>query len=142
MYCKTLKISQEIILKDPVFSKTTSPYVCNCTKRMSSLVFSSEYIYVNIFFHCFISHKHPFRYVLKNMSLKISQNSQDNTDLEFLFNKVAVIQAYNSVWKRLQGICFLVNFAKFLGTSFLPNNSEWVLLHGFTNTTVVEKVFF
>ena len=34
--------------------------------------------------------------------------------LEFLFNKVAGLQAYNFIKKRLQHRCFAVNIAKFL----------------------------
>ena len=55
--------------------------------------------------------------------LKISQNSRENTcvRVSFLFYK-----AYNFILlkKRLWHRCFPVNFAKFLRTPFLQNNSE------------------
>ena len=38
--------------------------------------------------------------------------------LKSLFNKVAGIQAYNSIKKKLQHRCFPVNIAKFLRTAF------------------------
>ena len=40
------------------------------------------------------------------------------TVLDFLFNKVAVLKAYNFIKKRLQHRCFPVNIAKILRTAF------------------------
>ena len=49
--------------------------------------------------------------------------------LEFLFNKVAGLQACKFIKKKLQHRYFPVNIAKFLGTSILRNIREWVLLY-------------
>ena len=43
--------------------------------------------------------------------------------LEFLFNKVAGLQACNFIKKRLQHRCFSVKFTKSLRASFLQNTS-------------------
>ena len=56
--------------------------------------------------------------VLKNFA-----NFTETPMLESLLNKVAVLEAWNFIKKRLQHRCFLVNFAKFLRTSFLQNTS-------------------
>ena len=50
---------------------------------------------------------------IKNVFLEISQNSQEY----LFFNKVAD-------W----GLCFTVNFAKFLRTPFLKEHHRWLLL--------------
>ena len=42
--------------------------------------------------------------------------------LESVFNKVAGLQAYNFVKKRLQHRCYLVKFAKFLRTLFFTEH--------------------
>ena len=50
----------------------------------------------------------------KKVLLKISQVSQESSVLEFLFNKVAGLQACNFIKKKLQHRCFPVRFVKFL----------------------------
>ena len=44
--------------------------------------------------------------------------------LKSLFNKVAGLQAWNFIKKRLQHSCFLVNIVKFLTTLISKNNWE------------------
>ena len=44
--------------------------------------------------------------------------------LKSLFNKVAGLQAWNFIKKRLQHSCFLVNIVKFLTTLISKNNCE------------------
>ena len=44
--------------------------------------------------------------------------------LKSLFNKVAGLQAWNFIEKRLQHSCFLVNIVKFLTTLISKNNCE------------------
>ena len=51
--------------------------------------------------------------------------------LKSLFNKVAGIQAYNSIKKKLQHRCFPVNIAKFLRTAFFTEQLRWLLLQIF-----------
>ena len=51
--------------------------------------------------------------------------------LKSLFNKVAGIQACNSVKKKLQHRCFPVNIAKFLRTAFFTEQLRWLLLQIF-----------
>ena len=54
---------------------------------------------------------------VKKALLEILQNSQENTYARVSFLK-----------KRLWYMCFAVNFAKFLRTSFLTGNLQWLLL--------------
>ena len=54
---------------------------------------------------------------VKNAFLEISQNSQKNACARVSFLK-------KGLWHR----CFLVNFAKFLGISFLREHLRWLLL--------------
>ena len=49
--------------------------------------------------------------------------------LESLFNKVAGLQAYNVIKKRLQHRCSPVNIMKILRTPILKNICERLLLH-------------
>ena len=44
--------------------------------------------------------------------------------LEFLFNKVAVLQASNFIKKRLQHKCYPVKFVKFLRTAFFTEHLD------------------
>ena len=46
-----------------------------------------------------------------------------------LFNKVASLQTYNFIKKRLQHGCFPVNIAKFLRRAFLIEHLPWLPLH-------------
>ena len=48
--------------------------------------------------------------------------------LEFLFNKIADLKAWNFTKKRLQHRSFPVNIAKFLRTPFLIANLQWLIL--------------
>ena len=48
--------------------------------------------------------------------------------LEYLFNEVAGLKAYNAIKKRLQHRCFSVKFAKFLRAPILKNICERLLL--------------
>ena len=48
--------------------------------------------------------------------------------LEFLFDKVVGLKAYNFIKKRLQKGVFPVKFAKFSRKSFLTENLRWLLL--------------
>ena len=48
--------------------------------------------------------------------------------LESLPNKVAGLNVCNSIKKRLQQRCFLVNFAKFVRTPFFTEQLQWLLL--------------
>ena len=58
---------------------------------------------------------------VKNMLLKISQNSQENTCVRVYFLK-----------KRLFHGCFPVNFVKFLRTPFCTEHLRWLLLYIFS----------
>ena len=48
--------------------------------------------------------------------------------LEYFCNKIGGLQAWNFIAKRLQHRCFPVNIAKSLRTTFLQNNSGWLVL--------------
>ena len=48
--------------------------------------------------------------------------------LEFLFNKLTGMKAWNFIKKQLQDRCFPGKFAKFLRASILKNICEWMLL--------------
>ena len=56
------------------------------------------------------------------MFWKISQIWQETPVLESVFNKVAGLQTYNFVKKRLQHRCYLLKFAKFLRTLFFTEH--------------------
>ena len=49
--------------------------------------------------------------------------------MESLLNKVAGLQAYNFIKKRLQLGCFPLNIAKFLRTAFLIEHIRWLFLN-------------
>ena len=73
---------------------------------------------------------------------------------EFLLKKVASLQAYNFIKKRLQHRCFPVNIAKFLRTAFLWNTSpvaaieptedtyEYLLFFSFSKNKSLPSFFF
>ena len=57
-----------------------------------------------------------------------------------LFNKVAGLRPATLIKKRVWHRCFTVNFAKFLGTSFLTEHLRWLLLNldqGSTRTVIL-----
>ena len=64
----------------------------------------------------------------KAVLLKNSQYSLEAPMLEYLFNKVAGLQTYNFIKKRLQHSHFPVNMAQFLRTPFLNSICKWLLL--------------
>ena len=68
-----------------------------------------------------ISHQ---RCPIKNVFLKISQNSQKNLCQSFVFNKVTRLIPAALLKKRLWHRCFSVNFMKSLRTPFLQNTSS------------------
>ena len=57
------------------------------------------------------------RLSIKCVFLKFTQNLQDNSCVAVFFNKVAGLQAYTFIKKRLQHRCFPASFAKFQRTS-------------------------
>ena len=63
------------------------------------------------------------RYFSKQVFLKVSQISQENTFAAVPFNKVTGLKAWNFIKKKLQHRCFPVKFAKCLRTYFLQNTS-------------------
>ena len=54
--------------------------------------------------------------------------SQENNCVGIFFNKVAGLNDYNFILKRLQHRCFPVKFVKFLKTSFITEHLWWLLL--------------
>ena len=68
---------------------------------------------------------------VKKVFLEIPQNSQENTcaEVSFLIKlKVSACYFHSTLLrKRLWQRCFPVNFAKFLGTSFLKEHIWWLL---------------
>ena len=68
------------------------------------------------------------RCFVKNVFIKISQNSQENTAVSLFFNKVrdSGLQLF---WKRDWHRCFPVYFAKRLRTRFLTDHLWWLLLN-------------
>ena len=97
-------------------------------KRTPSLMFSYENIYENVFFHCIISHKHPFADVLENRcSYKFRKIHRKTLVLESLFDKVAGLQTSNL--QTFKTSCFPVNFTKFLWKSFSPDDCFWFQLN-------------
>ena len=72
---------------------------------------------------------------VKKVFLKISQYSQENTVLEFLFNKVAGLQGCNFIEKKFHHRCFQVRFAKFLKTPILKNICKQLLLTMLAHST-------
>ena len=69
-----------------------------------------------------------WRCLVKKVFLKIPRNSQENTCIRVSF----LIKL-----KRLWHNCFLVNFAKFLGTTFFIEHLQWLLLLIVTICTVL-----
>ena len=65
-----------------------------------------------------VNFKAIFRAAVKMVFLKISQNSQENTCASLFLNKVAGLRLAALLKKRLWRKCFLVNFVKFLRTTF------------------------
>ena len=66
----------------------------------------------------------PQVFYKNKLLLKVSQNSYENTCVGVAFyNKVASLKL--RLWQR----CFLVNFAKFLRTTFLQNTSVRLVLN-------------
>ena len=55
---------------------------------------------------------------VKKVFLEVSLNSQENTCNSLFFNKVAGLRPATLIKKRLWFMCFPVNFAKFLRTTF------------------------
>ena len=103
----------------PFLSKTVSihalsPQTYNCIQRTPSPLVFCEYIYVKIFFHCFIWRKYPFRDVLQNRcSWKFRK----------IHRKLSLPDSLDSNTN-----IFLSIFLKVLGTTFLRNTSERLLL--------------
>ena len=64
----------------------------------------------------------------KQVFLKFSKISQENTCVGVFFNKVTGLQTCNFLKKRLQYRCFRVKFPKFLITSFFIEHLRWLLL--------------
>ena len=64
----------------------------------------------------------------KNVFLKISQNSQENTCARFSFLIKLQTSACNFIKKRLWHRCFPVKFSEFLRILFLQNTSRRVFL--------------
>ena len=62
------------------------------------------------------------------LKIKHSQNSQENTCVGVSFNKIAGLQACNSIKKKLQHRCFAVKIEKFLRTDFSMEHLWWLLL--------------
>ena len=61
---------------------------------------------------------------VKNMFLKMSQNSQENTCVGVSFFMVSLCKVAGL---RLRHSCFLLNFAKFLRTHFFIEHLRWLL---------------
>ena len=61
---------------------------------------------------------------VKNMFLKMSQNSQENTCVGVSFFMVSLCKVAGL---RLRHSCFLLNFAKFLRTPFFIEHLRWLL---------------
>ena len=61
---------------------------------------------------------------IKQVFLKLYQNSQETIPSEFLFNEVAGLRSEILFKNRLQQRHFPVNFAKSLRTSFYMNNPD------------------
>ena len=73
--------------------------------------------------------KQPPKVFYKKADLKIFAISHRKTPvLEFLFNKVADLQAFNVIKKRLQNGCFPVNIAKSLRAAILKIICKRLLL--------------
>ena len=69
---------------------------------------------------------------IKQVLLENSQNSQENTCARVFFKKVQGLSPATLLKKRLWHRCFLVNFTKFLRTSFLQNTSGrcfWTMIY-------------
>ena len=60
----------------------------------------------------------------KTVSLRISQNSQENTCVSLFFNKVVGLRSKETLCHRY----FPMNFAKFLRTTFSIEHCWWLLL--------------
>ena len=48
--------------------------------------------------------------------------------LDFLFDKVASLKAYNFIKNRIQHRCFPIKFANFLRTPYFTKHFQWLLL--------------
>ena len=59
----------------------------------------------------------------KEVFLKISKISKENSCVEIFLNKVTGLQSCNFIKKKLQHRCFCMKFPKFLITSFLQSTS-------------------
>ena len=59
---------------------------------------------------------------------EISQKSQENTCARVPFFNKAALRPTTLLKNRLWHRCFLVDFAKFLGTPFLTEHLRWLLL--------------
>ena len=79
---------------------------------------------------------------VKNMFLKISQNSQKNSCVRVFFNKVAVLRSATLLKKRLWHRCSLVSFARFLRTPFFIEHLRWWLLNFAWFCVLFIKVYF
>ena len=76
----------------------------------------------------------------KNLPLKISQNSKENTCAGVSFLIKLQAKACNIIQKRDSDIsCFPVNFAKFLRTPFFIGHLWWLLLQGLKKIFSKEK---
>ena len=58
---------------------------------------------------------------LKNLAKNLTKFTRKRLCWSLFFNKVAGLRSATLLKKRLQHICFPVNFAKLLGTLFLQN---------------------
>ena len=68
---------------------------------------------------------------VKKLLLKVSQNSQGNTCVRVTFLRTLKAPVTLLI-KRLQHMCFPVNFPKFSGAILLQNISECSLFHDFS----------
>ena len=107
-----------------------------CLKYLSRTIFANRSIldvwqgskYACALKHWFKAEAFSQRCSVKKVFLEISQNSQEKRLCQSpFFNKVAGQRPANLFIKRLAQV-FPVNFAKFLGTSFLTEHLRWLLL--------------
>ena len=71
------------------------------------------------------------RFSLKLTLLKISQYSQENTNVKaYFFNKVAVLKACNSISKKFPTQVFSFEYCEIF-TIFFIDHLRWLLLHSF-----------
>ena len=84
------------------------------------------------------------RFSSKQVLLKFSKISKENTCVGVFLNKVTGLQTCNFIKKRLQHKCFRVKFPKFLITSFLQKTSGscfWELVY-ITTQNFLREVWF